>query len=55
MKLLINKLKMHFNNFKLINHAFEVLKVEEAKINYYYEPRFYKKIKDGKDILILMN
>ena len=33
---------MFINNLKLINKAFDVLKEEEEKINYYYEPRFSK-------------
>ena len=39
---------MFINNLKLINKAFDVLKEEEAKINYYYEPRFCKNNKNWK-------
>ena len=39
---------MFINNLKLINKAFDVLKEEEEKINYYYEPRFCKNKKNWK-------
>ena len=39
---------MHFNNLKLVNHAFDLIKEEEAKINYYYEPLFLKRNKKWK-------
>ena len=39
---------MILNNLKLVNKAFELLKEEEEKINYYYEPRFYNKNKKWK-------
>ena len=39
---------MIINNLKLVNRAFDLLKEEEAKINYYYEPRFFKKNKKWK-------
>ena len=36
------------NNLKLVNTAFDLLKEEEAKINYYYEPIFLKNNKNWK-------
>lgn len=39
---------MFINNLKLVNKAFEYLKDEEEKTNYYYEPIFPKKKKEWK-------
>jgi len=39
---------MFINNLKLINKAFDLLKIEEEKTNYCYEPIFPKKNKEWK-------
>ena len=46
---------MFTNNIDAINAAFYLLDKKEEKINYYYEPRFSKKEKTGKDVILLMN
>ena len=44
---------MFTNNIDAINAAFYLLDKKEAKINYYYEPRFSKKEKDWKRCYII--